>query len=394
MAYHNWEKGGQAKSQSTPGKRGPRRILQMDLLLAGAACALVIIGLVMVYSASSPIALKKFHDPAHYAIRNGIWALLGMILLAVTSRFSVGTIRALGRLGFWITILLLVLVLIPGLGLEGGGAKRWLNLGVITMQPSEPFKVMLVLYIAHFLSEDPGRVQRFKQGLLPLLLIYAFCALLLLLEPDFGTTFITGMVLFGMVFLAGIPLAWITALFVAAVPLAAAGVMMAPYRFRRVTSFLDPWDDPQNSDFQLVQSLLAFGNGGLKGTGLGQGQQKQFYLPESHTDFIFAVIGEELGLFWVMLIILLFVIIIWRAFGIARRNWTTNRYVSLAVSGLILLIASQAFANMGVVMGLLPPKGLTLPLVSYGGSSLTITMGMIGLLLAFSRSKPAEDIGL
>ncbi|MBF0588724.1 MAG: cell division protein FtsW, partial [Magnetococcales bacterium] len=188
---------------------------------------------------------------------------------------------------------------------------------------------------------------------------------------------------------AGIPLGWISGLVVAAIPAAAAGVIMAPYRWKRVTSFLDPWDDPLNSDFQLVQSLLAFGNGGIQGTGLGEGQQKQFYLPESHTDFIMAVIGEELGLFWVLILITLFALIVWRAMNIAKRS--TDRYASLAAAGLAMLIGAQAMANMGVVMGLLPPKGLTLPLVSYGGSSLIITMSAIGLLLAFSRTVPVKE---
>ena len=363
----------------------------MDLWLASIAFGLLIIGLVMVYSASSPIALRKFGDASHYALRNGIFALVGVAFMAGISRLPIATIRSLGIIGFWVTIFLLAIALIPGVGIEGGGARRWLNLRVITLQPSEPYKVMLVLYMAHLLAKDPGRVFNFKEGLMPLLMLFALGAFLLMSEPDFGATLITATVVFGMIFVAGIPLSWIFTLVVAAVPLAAAGVLMAPYRFRRVTSFWDPWDDPQDSDFQLVQSLLSFGNGGLSGTGLGQGQQKQFYLPESHTDFIFAVIGEELGLGLVWLIIALFALLVWRAFKIARLS--VDPYVRLAATGLTILIGSQAVANMGVVMGLLPPKGLTLPLVSYGGSSLIITLSAIGVLLAFSRTvTPAEEV--
>ncbi|MEO5339625.1 MAG: putative lipid II flippase FtsW [Magnetococcus sp. MYC-9] len=356
----------------------------MDLWLVVIAFALLTIGLVMVYSASAPMALRHFGDATHFALRNAVFALVGVIAMVSVSYLPIDTIRSLVRIGFWVAILLLVAVLIPGMGLEGGGARRWLNLRVITLQPSEPFKVMLALYTAHIIAQDPGMVHRIRDGIFYLMALFALGAALLMAEPDFGATVISAAVVFGVVFIAGIPLSWIASLFMLAVPLAAMAVIMAPYRFRRVTSFLDPWDDPQNSDFQLVQSLLSFGNGGLFGTGLGQGEQKQFYLPESHTDFIFAVIGEEMGLGLVWLVILLFALLIWRAVRIAR--YSTDSFVRLSSTGLTVLIGSQAVANMGVVMGLLPPKGLTLPLVSYGGSSLVITLCAIGLLLAFSRT--------
>ncbi|NGZ06584.1 MAG: putative lipid II flippase FtsW [Magnetococcales bacterium] len=363
----------------------------IDLWLAGSACALLLIGLVMVYSASSPIALKKFDDPTHYALRNAIFALTGLFAMAWMSRMPITTIRSLSRTAFWVIIFLLFLVFIPGIGVEGGGARRWINLRFITIQPSEPFKVAITLYIAHLLALEPQRVRYFKEGLLPLLGLFGLGAALLMAEPDFGATLICGVVVMSVIFIAGMPIAWIAAVAAAAIPLAAAGVIMAPYRFRRVTSFLDPWDDPLNSDFQLVQSLLSFGSGGVMGAGLGEGQQKQFYLPESHTDFIFAVIGEELGLFWILVIIGLFTLLVWRALLIARH--TQDLFVRLSTVGLTMLIASQAIANMAVVMGLLPPKGLTLPLVSYGGSSMVITLASIGLLLAFSRTVPAAARG-
>lgn len=356
----------------------------MDLWLAGAACILLVIGVVMVYSASAPIALRHFGDATHFALRNAIFALVGIVAMVSISHLPIHTIRFLGQIGFWISLVLLVAVLIPGMGLEGGGARRWLNLRVITVQPSEPFKVMLALYMAHLIAQDAGMVHRVRDGIFYLLALFALGAALLMAEPDFGATVISAAVVFGIVFIAGIPLSWIASLITIAVPLAAMAVIMAPYRFRRVTSFLDPWDDPQNSDFQLVQSLLSFGNGGVFGTGLGQGEQKQFFLPESHTDFIFAIIGEEMGLGLVWLIILLFAIFVWRAIQIAR--FTTDTFVRLSATGLTVLIGTQAVANMGVVMGLLPPKGLTLPLVSYGGSSLIVTLSAIGLLLAFSRT--------
>ncbi|MBF0273248.1 MAG: putative lipid II flippase FtsW [Magnetococcales bacterium] len=358
----------------------------IDLWLAGSAFTLLLIGLVMVYSASSPIALRKYDDPTHYALRNAIFALTGLIAMAGLSRLPIPTIRTLSRTAFWVIIFLLFLVFIPGIGMEGGGARRWINLRVFTLQPSEPFKVVLTLYISHLLALEPQRVRYFREGLLPLLGLFGLGAALLMAEPDFGATLICGVVVMSVIFIAGMPLSWIAAVAAAAIPLAAAGVIMAPYRFRRVTSFLDPWDDPLNSDFQLVQSLLSFGSGGVMGAGLGEGQQKQFYLPESHTDFIFAVIGEELGLFWTLTIIGLFMLLVWRAMLIARH--TQDHFVRLSTVGLTMLVASQAIANMAVVMGLLPPKGLTLPLVSYGGSSMVITLSSIGLLLAFSRTVP------
>ncbi|MBF0425867.1 MAG: putative lipid II flippase FtsW [Magnetococcales bacterium] len=362
------------------------QLSQMDLWLAGSALFLVVIGQVMVYSASLPVAARRFGDANHFAVRNLLFAVIGVVVAVAVSRLSLESIRRWGRVGFWIAMVTLLIVLVPGVGIEGGGARRWINFRIFTLQPSEPFKVMLVLFVAHVLETDPGRVLRLKGGLLPLLVLFGIAASMLMSEPDFGATLISGTVVLGMVFVAGIPFAWIVFLIVAAVPAAAAGVIMAPYRFQRVISFWDPWSDPLDSDFQLVQSLLSFGGGGLTGTGLGEGRQKQFYLPEAHTDFIFAVIGEELGLFWILLVIFLFAVMIWRAFTIARS--TPDPYVRLGAAGLGILLGTQAIANMGVVMGLLPPKGLTLPLVSYGGSSLIITLATVGLLLAFSRTIP------
>ncbi|MBF0284807.1 MAG: putative lipid II flippase FtsW [Magnetococcales bacterium] len=354
-----------------------------DLILAATALGLVIFGLVMVYSASSPLALKKMHDPTYFALRNGIFALGGIAALAVISQLGVEQVRRLGRLAFWVCMGLLVIVLIPHVGSNVNGAQRWINFRLFTLQPSEPFKVALVVYVAHLLAADPQRVQRMKGGLFPLLLVFGLAAAFLMAEPDFGSTMICGAVLMGMVFVAGIPISWIIALLAVSIPAAALGVLMAPYRLRRVTSFLDPWDDPLGSDFQLVQSLLAFGNGGLTGTGLGEGGQKQFYLPEAHTDFIMAVVGEEMGLLAVWLLISLFGMLVWRSFRIARMS--QDRFVTLAAAGLGMLFGFQSLANMGVVMGLLPPKGLTLPMVSYGGTSLIISMASVGVLLALSR---------
>ena len=382
----------QTASRTTPARKkasGKKNAGNIDIWLASIAFLLLVFGLVMVFSASSPIALRKFDDPTYYALRNGVFALIGIIFMAVISRTPVPIIRKWGRVGFWLTMFMMVIVLIPGVGLEGGGARRWLNMQFFTLQPSEPFKVMLVLYIAHLLAENPDRVQHLKEGVLPILGIFAMAAVLLLSEPDFGTTVISGAIVIGMIFIAGVPSSWVVALISGAIPLAVFGIVMAPYRFRRATSFLDPWDDPLDSDFHLVQSLLSFGNGGLHGTGLGEGQQKQFYLPEAHTDFIFAIIGEELGFLWIFLVISLFALLIWRAFSIAR--FSKDLFVRLAATGLSILLGSQAIANMGMVMGLLPPKGLTLPLVSYGGTSLIITLAAIGLLLSFSRTIDPKD---
>lgn len=359
-----------------------------DLVIAAIALCLVVLGLVMVYSASSPLALRRFNDPAHFAVRNGVYALLGLIIMAAVSKMPLETIRNFGKLAFVPAMIALVLVLIPGLGHESNGARRWIRLGFLTVQPSEPFKVIFILWLAHFLAASPERALRFKGGIFPLLCIFGVAAGLLLAEPDFGSTLMVGTIMMGMVFVAGLPTGWLITLMMLAAPAAALGVIMAPYRFKRVASFMDPWDDPRNSDFQLVQSLLSFGNGGVTGLGLGEGRQKQFYLPESHTDFILAVIGEELGLLWVLVLILLFALLVWRGLQVARN--APDRFASLAAAGITIWIGTQAIANAGVVMGLLPPKGLTLPMVSYGGSSLMVTLTAIGLLLAFSRPGPGR----
>ncbi|MBF0612635.1 MAG: putative lipid II flippase FtsW [Magnetococcales bacterium] len=365
-----------ARKSDTP-RSGP------DLVIAAIALCLVVLGLVMVYSASSPLALRRFNDPAHFALRNGVYALLGLIIMAALSKMPLETIRKMGTIAFIPALILLFLVLIPGIGHETNGARRWIRLGFLTIQPSEPFKVILILWLANFLAVSPERAMRFKGGIFPLMWLFAIVAALLLAEPDFGSTLMVGTIMMGMIFVAGIPFIWIATLLMMAVPAAAVAVISAPYRLKRVTSFMDPWDDPRNSDFQLVQSLLSFGNGGVSGLGLGEGRQKQFYLPESHTDFILAVIGEELGLIWVVALLLLFALLVWRGLQVARQ--ATDRFACLAATGITVWIGTQAIANAGVVMGLLPPKGLTLPMVSYGGSSLMVTLTAMGLLMAFSR---------
>lgn len=357
-----------------------------DLVIVGVTLCLVVVGLVMVYSASSPLALRRFNDPAHFGLRNSVYALMGLVIMAVVSNMPLEKIRAFGKMAFIPALFALFLVLIPGIGHDANGARRWIRLGFLTLQPSEPFKIIFILWLAHFLAIVPERASRFKGGIFPLLCIFSLAAAMLLAEPDFGSTLMVGTIMMGMVFVAGIPLGWITTLMLLAAPVAALAVIMAPYRLKRVASFMDPWDDPRNSDFQLVQSLLSFGNGGVTGLGLGEGRQKQFYLPESHTDFILAVIGEELGLVWVLIIIALFTTLVWRGLQVSMN--ATDRFAALASAGITIWIGTQAIANAGVVMGLLPPKGLTLPMVSYGGSSLLVTLTAIGMLLAFSRPTP------
>jgi len=277
----------------------------------------------------------------------------------------------------------LVLVLVPGIGVERGGARRWLGFGPLSLQPSELAKIALVLYLAHSLVKKRERVTTFTLGVLPHCLVGGAVAGLALLEPDFGTAVLAGGVLVCMLFVGGVPARYLLAPAVAAVPALAFLVMREPYRLKRVLAFLDPELDPLGINFQLKQSFIAFGSGGVWGVGLGESRQKMFYLPEAHTDFIYSVVGEELGLAGAVLVLGLFAIVGVRGFRIALRH--PDPFASLLAFGLTLSLVLQAVVNVGVVLGCLPTKGLALPFVSYGGSAMMASLVQIGMLLALAR---------
>jgi cell division protein FtsW len=360
----------------------PRR-LAPDLWLFGVAVALLSAGVVMVYSASAIVAADRFHDPYFFLKKQLFWALIGAGAMWVALRVDYRWLEKVVVPALVVAGVLLVLVLIPPIGQAINGTRRWIRLGVVSFQPAELAKLALVVYLAAFLARKRGAMEDFRTGALPPLLVAGAMAGLVLAQPDLGNCLTLIALTFGLLYLAGSPikhLAWVAA---PAVPLLVMAVWMAPYRMRRITAFLDPWADPRGSGFQIIQSWLALGNGGLVGQGIGGSRQKLFYLPESHTDFIFAILGEELGFVGGLAIVALFAVLIWRGLRIGLR--APDAFGSYLALGITVLLATQTLVNLGVVTGLLPTKGLPLPFISFGGSALLMTMLATGVLLNISQ---------
>jgi len=359
----------------------PRRLV-LDSWVIGTVAALLLIGLVMVASASIGIAEKETGQAFYYFKHQIVYVLGGLVAaligLAVPSRVweKYSIYLLIGAFA------MLVLVLIPGIGASVNGARRWVRLGIMNFQVSEAARVMLLTYIASFAVRRADELRGDFKGFLKPIGVLAAAAVLLLAEPDFGAATVLMATGFAVLFLAGVRVLYLI------VPVGAAAGAMAllavssPYRLRRLIAFLNPWDDPFNSGFQLVQSLIAIGRGQWFGVGLGASVQKLFYLPESHTDFVFAVLAEEFGFVGVLAVIALFALLVGRALKISRdagaAGLTFQSYLAAAIG---IWIGLQAFVNIGVNMGLLPTKGLTLPLLSYGGSSMLVTLGWLGVLL-------------
>lgn len=349
------------------------------------AAALVLLsgGVVMVYSASAIMAAERLHDPFHFLKKQLVWAGVGGLALWAALRTDYRRLERLMKPALVLAVVLLLLVLVPPFGQSINGTRRWLRMGPASFQPVELAKLALVVYLAGFLARHADRLREFRRGVLPPLLVAGFLAVLVLQQPDLGNCLALIAVTFALLFLAGARLGHLAAIVLSAVPLLVVAVLMAPYRLRRIMSFLDPWEDPRGSGFQIIQSYLALGSGGLTGRGLGESRQKLFYLPESHTDFIFAILGEELGLIGALAVVALFVVLIWRGLRIGLR--TPDPFGAYLALGITALIAIQTIVNLGVVTGLLPTKGLPLPFVSFGGSALVITMLSTGVLLNISQ---------
>jgi cell division protein FtsW len=356
-----------------------------DATILIVALVLSLLGLVMVFSASGVVAANRFHDSVFFLKRHVAWLLLGCLLMHLASRVEYGVWRALSVPLLALSAVLLVAVLIPSVGVAAKGARRWLKLGPISIQPAEMAKLIVVVYLSAYLAKKGQRIRDFQRGFLPPLIVVAGVSGLVLLEPDLGTVVVLGSVTLGLLFLGGARLAHLSGL----VPIALAGVAVliwkSPYRWQRLMTFLDPAKDPTGSGFQVNQSFLAFGSGGPVGVGLGEGKQKLFFLPEAHTDFVLALVGEELGLVGTVAVMVLFAVLVLKGFQIAgRAREPFGRHLAL---GIALLIGTQALINAGVATGLLPTKGLTLPLVSYGGSSLLMNLLAVGILLSISRDR-------
>ncbi|EWG11856.1 stage V sporulation protein E [Cytobacillus firmus] len=361
----------------------PAKKTTPDFILMIVTLMLLAVGLTMVYSASAIWADYKFDDSFFFAKRQMLFAGVGIIAMFFIMNVDYWTWRTWAKVVIIICFVLLLLVLVPGVGNVRNGSRSWIGVGAFSIQPSEFMKLAMIVFMAKFLSEKQKLITSFRKGLVPSLGLVFLAFGLIMLQPDLGT----GTVMVGtcvvMIFIAGARISHFIWFAAAGLAGFVALVLSAPYRIKRITSFLDPWEDPLGSGFQIIQSLYAIGPGGLFGLGLGQSRQKFFYLPEPQTDFIFAILAEELGFIGGSFVILLFALLLWRGIRIALG--APDLYGSFLAVGIIAMVAIQVMINIGVVTGLMPVTGITLPFLSYGGSSLTLMLMAIGVLLNISR---------
>jgi cell division protein FtsW len=355
---------------------------RIDYWLVTSVLVLATLGLVMVASASITFADREMGQPFYYAFRQVVFMGIGLAVGVALFRVRLVNLERMGMLLLLVALAMLLLVLVPGVGVEVNGAARWINAGLFRLQVSEPAKLLFIIYLARYLARHGEEVRSRISGFIKPIGLLAIAALLLLLEPDFGATVVLTATVMGMIFMAGVKLLQFSGLLGGAGLLLAGLAVSSPYRMNRLTTFMDPWADPFDSGFQLTQSLIAIGRGEWFGVGLGSSIQKLFYLPEAHTDFVFAVLAEELGLLGVCFIIVLYAVLVWRAFLIAAQAARAeNLFAAYLAYGIGIWFGLQSFINIGVNMGLLPTKGLTLPLMSYGGSSMIVMCAAIALLL-------------
>ncbi len=360
-----------------------RRLAPPDPWIFGTVAGLIAIGLVMVFSASSATAYAEYHDTAYFLKRQLVWLAIGGAGAYLAYRIDYTKLKRIAPTLVWITAVLLALTLIPHVGLQTGGARRWLGASVLSFQPSELAKLALVIFLAAKLSSIGENVRSLVRGVAPALLVTAILGMLILLEPDMGTASLLFFTAFGMLFCAGARIEHLVIVGITLLPPVGIMVGSSAYKRARILAFLDPWKDAQNTGFHIVQSLLALGSGGIFGLGLGASRQKFFYLPEAHTDFIFAVIGEELGLLGTMIVLSLFAALAVRAFVLAQR--TTDRFGFFLIVGCALLIVIQAFINIGVVTSSWPVTGVPLPFISFGGTSLIVSLIAAALIVNVAR---------
>ena len=362
-------------------KRGGASDIAPEAVLSIAILTLVCIGVVMVYSASSASALLEDANPSGMLIRQGLFAIVALVAFAVCARVNPATLMKLAKPAVFIALGLLVVVLIPGFGIEANGARSWIGLGPVQMQPSEVAKLALIVWLAGYLARNVDRLDTWD-GLKRPVGIMLVMGVLLMLEPDLGTSIVLLSTAFVMLVLSGVSARILGLMAVIAGVLTAALIAVAPYRTARLTSFLDPWSDPEGGGFQVVQAQLALGSGGVSGVGLGNGLQKVNYLPEAHTDFLLAVIGEEFGFVGIVVVIGTFLWLTRHIMLIGRQAVQMDQlFAGLVAQGVGIWIGFQAFINMGVNLGALPTKGLTLPLMSYGGSALLFNLIALAVVM-------------
>jgi cell division protein FtsW len=354
-----------------------------DIWIIISTLLLLTIGVIMVYSASAVLAFREFGDWFYYLKRQLLFAVLGIVAMFFTMNVDYWVWKKYAKIGLIVCFAMLIIVLIPGLGVVRGGARSWLGIGSFGIQPSEFMKMGMILFLSKLLSEHQAKITLFTKGLLPPLGIMGLAFGLIMLQPDLGT----GAVLVGasllVIFTAGARVLHLSYLGMIGVAGFIGLIIAAPYRLQRITAFLDPWQDPLGAGYQSIQSLYAIGPGGLVGLGLGMSRQKYSYLPEPQTDFIFSIIAEELGFIGGAVVLLLFTVLVWR--GMRTAITAPDTFGSLVAVGIIGMIAVQVIINIGVVIGMFPVTGITLPLISAGGSSLTLMLTSIGILLNISR---------
>ena len=366
-------------------KQGVKTGLLFDSTLLVTIMVFLLISVVMVYSSSSVVALTNYNDAAYFMKRQVLWIIIGLPLMVIAMhtdhRMFSDKRAALGLV--IVSLLLLAATFVPVIGREVNGARRWLSLGALTFQPSELAKFTVVVYLSYFIAKKGERIRDFAQGLVPIFVVTGMFIGMVVFQPDFGTAMMLAGVTYLMLFVGGARIVHLSSVLLVFLPVAYFAVVETAYRARRIFAFLDPWSDPKGAGYQIIQSFLAFGSGGIFGRGLGEGRQKLLFLPERHSDFIYAVIGEEVGIIGALVVLVLFCIILWR--GIVISLTVKERFSSLLAVGITVLISLQAFINMAVVTGILPTKGTVLPLVSFGGSSLVVTLVALGVLLNISR---------
>jgi len=360
-----------------------------DPLLMATVLALVAFGVVMVYSASAVFASQLFHDGQHFLVRQAIYAVVGLLLVVALARLDYHRLRPLAYPMLGASVLLLLYIAL-GFGHSAGGAARWISVGPIHIQPAETAKITMIFWLAYSLSKKADRIRSFSVGFLPHALVAGFVMLLCLRQPDFGSAVMIALLTFVLLFTAGARTGYILGAALLFAPIAYVLITRSEYRMRRMQAYLDPFAHRFDVGYQISESLMSFGSGGLSGVGIGDSRQKLFFLPEAHTDFISAIVGEELGFIGVLAMMVAFVIIVLRGLRAAFR--ASDDYGTYLAVGITLFIGIQAFTNLAVTMGLIPTKGLALPFLSFGGSSLLVNCAAIGVLLNVSRARPSAAV--
>jgi cell division protein FtsW len=361
------------------------------LLLPVTAGALVVTGLVMILSASSVLAYARYGSSFLYFQKQFLWAIIGVVGFLFFSRFDYRRLKGFGYVGYGAVVLLLIAVLIPNVGITAGGSSRWIGVGSFAIQPSEFAKLALVLFAADVFSRRSEKsFGDLARSALPMVPALGVLALLVMLQPDLGTTLLLGSIGFGMLFVAGAPLRHLVPMGLAASGLAIGAGLASPYRRERLLAFMDPWKDPLETGYHTIQSLIALGSGGWFGVGLGASRQKWMYVPNAHTDFIYAILGEEMGLLGTFVVLGMFAFLTYLGVRIARS--APDRFGMLIASGITIWIGTQALVNMGAVTASLPITGVPLPLVSFGGSSLVVSLVAMGILTNIARAGKAKRL--